>query len=97
MTFNYLLSYLKDTRMTLSELIAELSTGAYYNSIEEWFLKLTKVLSTYDIGPNPLPTIHTDNGNGFILTNSSNKIYFTWYKMPETGHWEIICYLVKGN
>ena len=83
-------------KIMLSESVAKLSSGHYYDTVEEWYLKLTEVLNAHDIVPDPLPTIHGDEGRGYIDTDDLRRVFFTWYKMPETGHWEIICYMVKG-
>ena len=77
---------------TLREKISNLSSSPYYQLIEDWYAHLTKVLKGFTL--DPLPTITTTIGNAHIkILESTRQIYFTWYQMPETGHWEIICYL----
>ena len=77
--------------MVLNEAISELSTGIYYNRIEDWYKRLQLTLKAFDVIPEPMPRVqHTDNGQDFITTDNF-YIFFAWHKM-QSGRWEIICY-----
>ena len=78
----------------LTEAISELSSSPTYERIEDWYKRLKLTLASFDFEIGPLPDIHTNEGAGYIeIIDISPVIYFTWYRMDQSGRWEIICYL----
>lgn len=78
----------------LSHKITDLSSGQYYYTLEQWYEKLTKTLTEEGCTPGPMPEVKINKGHDFIEYSGreSGKIFFTWYKLQESGFWEIVCY-----
>lgn len=78
----------------LSHDIANLSSGPYYRRPYDWYKMLEKILTKYQCKPEPMLEIHSHKGKGFISYSGREKgqVFFSWYRLPITGWWEIVSY-----
>ena len=73
----------------------------YYNDVAHWHRCLCRILKEGGYEPvGDMPTAHTQVGQGAIWFQSITSphqeqrvVWFTWYQMIITSHWEIICYV----
>jgi hypothetical protein len=84
----------------LREAVAQLSTGnrpnQYYDNVSDWWQQLVAILLSHGHKPTfpEGPSVHNDEGRGHIhLEGTDSVVAWTWYRMPVSSRWEIVCYL----
>lgn len=85
----------------MREEVANLSTGSavYYVNAIEWWHELTAVLFRSGYLPRfeDSPVFHNNEGRGIVVIEEDGeevgRVLYTYYKMPQSGNWEIVCYV----
>jgi len=85
----------------IREAVASLSSNGriYYVNAIEWWHELTAMLFEHGFLPRfeDSPVFYNNEGVGVVIIEDdgveAGRIRYTYYRMPETGHWEIICYV----
>ena len=87
------------TEVEPDEKVAGLSSGEYYANAVEWWHELTAELFHEGWLPRfeDCPVFHNDEGTGMVIIEENGeemgRVRYTYYHMPQSGNWEIVCYV----
>lgn len=83
--------------------IASLSSGngphTYYDEVSHWWDKAVEILTEAGIPPmfGDCPSVYNEGGRATVsLHDTDTMLHWTWYRMPVSRRWEIVCYLTYG-